>query len=335
MSTAVIAGIGSWLPPRQVSNDELTSYLDTTDEWIRSRTGIRSRHWIDPGTSTTDLAVRAGRRALAAAGDTGVDALVVATTTPDRPCPATAPEVAWRLGLGHIAAFDVSAVCTGFLYGLATAAGLIAGGMAHRVLLIGADAFSTIVDPKDRTTAVIFADGAGAMVLRAGDPDEPGAVRRCELGSDGELSDLIEIPAGGSRQRSSGELASPADHYFRMRGRDVYRYAVTRTVEAATAALDTAGWLPSDVDRFIPHQANVRITEAVSDRLAIPAERTLSNIDQVGNTAAASIPLLLADAAAHGRLRPGHRVLLAAFGGGLTWGATTLLWPDVISRTDD
>ena len=332
MSAAVIAGLGGWLPPRRVGNGELTAYLDTTDEWIRGRTGIAARHWITPGSSTTDLAVEAGRRALEATGDDRVDAVVVATTTPDRPCPATAPEVAWKLGLGPVAAFDIAAVCTGFLYGLATAAGFIAGGTARRVLVIGADAFSTIIDPKDRTTAVIFGDGAGAVVLRAGEPDEPGAVGRCRLASDGEHSALIEIPAGGSRQRSLGELAPAEDHYFRMSGRDVYRHAVTRTAEISGAALADAGWSAGDVDRFVPHQANARICEAVAERLGIPADRTLSNIDQVGNTAAASIPLLLAQATAGGALRPGHRTLLAAFGGGLSWGATTLLWPDAPAR---
>ena len=328
MSAAVIEGLGGWLPPRRVRNDELIAYLDTTDEWIRSRTGIAARHWIAPGSSTTELAVEAGRRALAAADDGPVDAVIVATTTPDRLCPATAPEVAWRLGLGQIAAFDVAAVCTGFLYGVATAAGFIAGGTARRVLLIGADAFSTIIDPKDRTTAVIFGDGAGAVVLRAGSPDEPGAVGRCQLASSGEQSALIEIPAGGSRQRSLGELAPAEDHYFRMNGRDVYRHAVTRTTEIAEAALADAGWSAAEVDRFVPHQANARICEAVASRLGIPADRTLTNIARVGNTAAASIPLLLAEAAANGDLRPGQRTLLAAFGGGLSWGATTLIWPD-------
>jgi 3-oxoacyl-[acyl-carrier-protein] synthase III len=329
ITAAVLAGIGAWLPARVVTNHDLAAYLDTSDEWIRSRTGIRSRRWVDQGTSTADLAVEAGWRAMRAARMERVDAVVVATTTPDRLCPATAPEVASRLGLTGVAAFDISAVCTGFLYGLATATGLIAAGNARRVLLIGAETFSTIIDPKDRATAVIFADGAGAVVLRAGRPSEPGAIGPCDLGSDGGQSDLIEIPAGGARQRSTGTTAPPEDHYFRMQGRDVFRHAVERMASSALAALDRAGWTTADVDRFVPHQANARISAAVADRLGVDPERVVSNVELVGNTSAASIPVLLAEGAIDGRLVAGQRVLLAAFGGGLTWGATTLWWPRV------
>jgi 3-oxoacyl-[acyl-carrier-protein] synthase-3 len=218
-------------------------------------------------------------------------------------------------------------VCTGFVYGLATAAGLIAAGVARQVLLIGAEAYSTIIDPKDRSTAVIFGDGAGAVVLRAGQPTEPGAVGPCDLGSDGGLSDLAMIPAGGSRQRSAGSVPQPEDHYFQMRGNDVYRHAVERMSASARVAVRRAGWRLPDVDYFVPHQANGRIGAAVAERLGIPPDRQLSNIARVGNTAAASIPLLLAQATADGRLVAGHRLLLAAFGSGLTWGATTIVWP--------
>jgi 3-oxoacyl-[acyl-carrier-protein] synthase-3 len=334
MIAAVLAGLGGCLPPRQVTNAELAGYLDTSDEWIRGRTGIGARHWVEPGTSTGDLAVEAGGRALRSAGTHQVDAVVVATTTPDRLCPATAPEVAYRLGLAGPAAYDVAAVCTGFLYGLANAVGMIAAGNARRVLLIGAETYSTIIDPNDRTTAVIFADGAAAVVLRAGEPDEPGAIGPCDLGSDGGNSDLIRIVAGGSRQRSAGRRTQPGDHYFQMRGKEVYRHAVDRMGSSALGALGRAGWAVADVDRFVPHQANGRISVAVADRLGIAADRVLANIEQVGNTAAASIPLLLAEASADGRLRPGHRVLLAAFGGGLTWAATTLTWPRVTALAD-
>jgi 3-oxoacyl-[acyl-carrier-protein] synthase-3 len=317
---AVLAGLGGWLPSRRVTNSELAAYLDTSDDWIRGRTGIGARHWVVPGTSTGDLAVLAGGRALRAAGTNRVDAVVVATTTPDRLCPATAPEVAYRLGLAGVAAYDVAAVCTGFLYGLACAVGMIAAGNAQRVLLIGAETYSSIVDPTDRTTAVIFADGAAAVVLRAGEPDEPGAIGPCDLGSDGGNSDLIQIPAGGSRQRSAGLRTRREDHYFQMRGRQVYRHAVDRMSESALTALDRAGWVTADVDRFVPHQANGRISDAVADRLGIGPDRVLANIEHVGNTAAASIPLLLAGA--------------AAGGGGLTWAATTLVWPRVTALAD-
>lgn len=324
---AVVTGIGSYVPPNVVTNEDLSARLDTSDAWIRSRTGIAERYVVSPGTSTSDLAVEAGLRALKSAGDEEVGAVVLATTTPDQPCPATAPQVAARLGLGRVPAFDVAAVCSGFLYGLATAAGLVAAGVADRVLLIAADAFTTIVNPEDRTTAVIFADGAGAVVLRAGSADEPGALGPLVLGSDGELSHLIEVPAGGSRTRSAGRPVAPEDHYFRMLGRDTYRHAVEHMTAASTEAAERAGWRLDEVDRFVAHQANARILEAVSDRLGIPAERRLSNIARVGNTGAASIPLLLAEATAEGRLAAGHRVLLTAFGGGLSWGAATLVWP--------
>ncbi|MEU9443678.1 beta-ketoacyl-ACP synthase III [Streptomyces sp. NPDC048304] len=326
---AVIAGIGSYVPPNRVTNDDLAARLETSDAWIRSRTGIAERCFVSPGTSTGDLAVEAGLRALKSAGTEQVGAVVLATTTPDQLCPATAPQVAARLGLGQVPAFDVAAVCSGFLYGLASAAGLIAAGVADSVLLVAADAFTTIINPADRTTAVIFADGAGAVVLRAGSPAEPGAIGPLVLGSDGELSHLIEVPAGGSRQRSTGRPAAPEDHFFQMLGRDTYRHAVERMTAASTEAAERAGWHLADVDRFVAHQANARILEAVSDRLGIPGERRLSNIERVGNTGAASIPLLLAEATAEGRLATGHRVLLTAFGGGLSWGAATVLWPQL------
>ena len=326
---AVITGIGSYVPPNVVTNDDLSERLDTSDAWIRSRTGIVERCFITPGTSTGDLAVEAGLRALKSAGAEQVGAVVLATTTPDQPCPATAPQVAARLGLGQVPAFDVAAVCSGFLYGLASAAGLIAAGVADSVLLIAADAFTTIINPEDRTTAVIFADGAGAVVLRAGSANEPGAIGPLVLGSDGELSHLIEVPAGGSRQRSSDRPVDPADRYFRMLGRETYRHAVERMTSVSTEAAERAGWRLEDVDRFAAHQANARILEAVAKRLGLPEDKQLSNIDRVGNTGAASIPLLLAEATAEGRLAAGHRILLTAFGGGLAWGAGTVVWPEL------
>lgn len=331
---AVIEGLGSWLPPTVVTNGDLAARLDTSDEWIRERTGIGERRRVDPGMATGDLAVEAGRRALRAAGQPGVDAVVLGTTTPDRRCPGTAPEVASRLGLTGAAAFDVNAVCTGFVYALASAAGLIAAGAAARVLVVGAEAFSTILDPEDRTTAAIFGDGAGAIVLRAGDPDEPGALGPFVLGSDGEQAELIMVPAGGSRQRSAGTPAGPKDHYFTMNGRHTYRHAVAHLTEACTEALGRAGWDLDELDRLAAHQANARIIDAVAGRLGLDNDRVLMNIGEVGNTAAASVPILLAESGAAGRLKAGHRTLITAFGGGLTWGATTVLWPDVVCVTD-
>ncbi|MEJ2853181.1 MULTISPECIES: beta-ketoacyl-ACP synthase III [unclassified Saccharothrix] len=327
MTAAVLCGVGGYVPPRAVTNDELAARLDTSDEWIRRRTGIRRRHVVDAGSGTGDLAVAAGRRALDHAGVGHVDLVVLATTTPDRPCPASAPEVAHRLGLSA-AALDVNAVCTGFVYALACAAALITAGTAGSALVVGADAFSTILDPTDRTTTAIFGDGAGAVVLRAGTPDEPGAVGPFDLGSDGGLADLIQVPAGGSRQRSTGVLSRDGDHFFRMDGKAVYRHAVLRMTASARAVLSRAGLDVSDVDRFVAHQANARILDSVADALGLPASRVVRNIDRVGNTAAGSVPLALADAAASGALRPGDRLLLTAFGGGLTWGSALLTWPD-------
>jgi 3-oxoacyl-[acyl-carrier-protein] synthase III len=315
VTAAVVAGIGGALPPRVVTNDELAAVLDTTDAWIRSRTGIVTRHVVDSGTRTSDLAADAGRRALRSAGTDRADAVVVATSTPDRSCPAVAPDVASRLGLTGVPAFDVAAVCTGFVYALATGAGLIATGVAASVLVIGADTFSTIMDPADRTNRAIFGDGAGAVLLRAGSAEEPGALLGIELGSDGALSELIEVPAGES--------------WFRMQGRSVFLHAVERMAEAAQASLKHAGWTGDDVATLVAHQANLRILHAVAEQLALPRERLAVHLDRVGNTVAASIPLALADSVARGATRPGDRVLLVGFGGGLTWGAACMTWPDL------
>ncbi|KOX18824.1 3-oxoacyl-ACP synthase [Saccharothrix sp. NRRL B-16348] len=308
---AVILGVGASLPARVVTNDDLATRLDTSDEWIRSRTGIGARRWAEPGTSTSDLAVDAGARALRSAGASTVDAVIVATTTPDRSCPAIAPDVAARLGMVGVPAHDVAAVCTGFLYGLANAVGLIASGAARTVLLIAAETFSTILDPDDRGTAVIFGDGAGAVVVGEGEP----MIGPCVLGSDGTGADLIQVPAG--------------ERYFRMSGKEVFRHAVERMSDVALDALARTGLGPDDVDHLAPHQANRRICDAVARRLGLDGSKVLADLDEVGNTAAASIPVLLADAAAAGRLKAGDRVLTVAFGGGLTWGAATLVWPDV------
>ncbi|MCI3934233.1 beta-ketoacyl-ACP synthase III [Streptomyces sp. AN091965] len=324
---AVLAGVGGCLPPTAVTNDELAERLDSSDAWIRSRTGIRQRYFAPAGTATSDLAVGAGAKALKSSGHPDADAVLLATTTPDRPCPATAPVVAARLGLTGAAAFDVSAVCTGFVYALASAAGLIAAGAADRVLVIGAETFSTLLDPDDRSTAVIFGDGAGAVLLRAGEAAEPGALGPFDLGSDGGREDLITVPAGGSRQRLSGVAAAAREHYFAMDGKEVFRHAVRRMSASARAVLGRAGLRPEDVDHLVGHQANLRITNHVADEVGIPRRRCFSNIAEVGNTAAASIPLALDQAHADGVLTVGGRVLLTAFGGGLTWGSTVLTWP--------
>jgi 3-oxoacyl-[acyl-carrier-protein] synthase-3 len=326
---AVLAGVGGFVPPRVVTNEELSRHLDTSDAWIRTRTGIAERHVVDPGISTGDLAVEAGGRALKNAGADGADLVVVATTTPDRPCPATAPAVATRLGLTDVPAYDVAAVCSGFVYALQAGAAAVTAGFAERALVIGAESFSTILDPADRTTSVIFGDGAGAVLLRAGERTEPGAVLDVHLGSDGSMADLITVRGGGAEERSRGGARRPEDRYFRMDGKSVFFAAVRRMAESSRTVLARTGWEVADVDRLVGHQANTRIIHAVAEQLGLPPERAVLNIERVGNTSAASIPLALADGLADGTLTAGHRVLLTAFGGGATWGSATLVWPDL------
>lgn len=316
-----VAGLGHALPARVVTNDDLAARIDTSDEWIRSRTGIRQRHVVGPGTATSDLAVEAGGRALAAAGVTDVDVVVVATTTPDHRCPATAPVVTSRLGLGQVPAFDINAVCSGFLYGVTVTAGMLTAGTAQTALLIAADTFSTIVDPDDRATAFLFGDGAGAVVLRSAPAGR--GVLAVELGSDGFLEELILVRGGGSR------LPASPDRWFSMRGQAVYRHAVARMADSSRTVLGRVGWGVDEVDWFVGHQANKRILDATAARLGIPAERVIVNLDRVGNTAAASIPIALSEAAGAGRLLAGQKVVLAAFGGGATWGAAALMWEDL------
>jgi 3-oxoacyl-[acyl-carrier-protein] synthase III len=328
-AAAVLASLGGYVPPTAVSNAEVAERLGVTEHWIESRTGIRQRHVVDPGTTTSDLAVEAGAQALKSAGDPSVDAVVLATATPDHPMPATAPSVAARLGLSGAAAFDLNAVCAGFVYGLASGAALIAGGLAERVLVIGADAFTSLVRQDDQVTGPLFGDGAGAAVLRAGAATEPGALAGFDLGTDGDLAHLIMVPGGGAKQRSGGRPADPADMYFTMDGKAVFLAAVGRMAQSSRAVLASLGRTVDDVDRLVGHQANARILRAVAGQLGMPAERLVLNIDRVGNTSAASIPLALTDAVRDGVLRPGQFVLLTAFGGGLAWGSTALTWPEI------
>lgn len=308
---AVVTGIGTCLPETVVTNDEVSRHLDTDHAWILRRTGIERRRRVSASTGTGDLAVAAGAAALKSAGRDGCDLVLLATTTPDRRCPATAPWVASQLGLAA-AAFDLSAVCSGFVYGLAVGTSMIASGACDRALVIGSDVYSSIVDPNDRTTAVVFGDGAGAVLLERGRTSDPGAVLHTELGSDGTGDELITIP--------------PQGEYLTMQGHDVYTRAVTTMTESARSVAGKVGWDMADVDAFVGHQANIRILKSVAKRLGLPPERVITNIADVGNTAAASIPLALADAAAQGRIGEGDRLILTAFGGGLTWGSAAVVW---------
>lgn len=324
---AVLSGLGASLPPCVVDNHQLSQRLDTSDEWIRARTGIGARHVAGVDVSTVDMAIEAGRRALASASLDRVDALVLATSTPDQPCPASAPQVATGLGITGIPALDVNAVCSGFVYALATGAGWLAADVARTVLVIGADTFTTLVDPDDRGTAPIFGDGAGAVVLRAGDVGEQGALGPFDLHSEGELAELLWVAAGGSKRRQS---ANPRDYFLTMQGTAVFRHACARMAESSRAVLDKAGWMIADVDRFVGHQANIRILQSAAKQLGLSADTVVSNIERTGNTSAASIPLALNDACVDGTLIAGHRVLLSAFGAGLTWGSTVLQWPEIV-----
>lgn len=332
-STPVMTGLGTAVPGRDVAgravgNDEMAEHLDTSDRWIRTRTGIASRYFVEPDVDTSDLAVVAGVQALKAAGDADVDGVIVATSTPDRLMPATATEVAARLGVGPVAAYDVNAACAGFVYALATGAGWIAAGITRRVLVIGAEVYSRIVDQRDRSTAVLFGDGAGAVVL-AGQPDAsadiPGAVGPFDLGSDGDKADHLCIPAGGVRERIDADVLSARRQYLQMDGKEVYREAVRRMTESSATVLERAGLAVDDVDVFVGHQANLRILSAVADRLGVPDARRFTNVAHYGNTSAASIPLALSEA----DLRPGATVLLTAFGAGFSWGSALLRWPDL------
>ncbi|MEU1371654.1 beta-ketoacyl-ACP synthase III [Streptomyces sp. NPDC005803] len=321
-----LIGLGAYLPPRKVSNADLASRLDTTDEWIRTRIGIAERHVADPATATSDLAVEAGLRAMNSAKVRHVDAVVLATSTPDHHVPGTAPLVAHRLGLRQVPAFDIGAGCSGFVYATTVAAGLIHAGSAITVLVIGAEKMSAVIDPADRSTAPIFGDGAGAVVLTTGRADEPGVLGPAAWGSDGDHADAIHIPDGGSR-RPSHTTGDPQKRYVHIKGSEVFRHAVRRITAVTHESATAAGWLVQDIDRLIIHQANARISAAVANKLGLPPERVPSNIAHVGNTSAASIPLLLSHCASGGQLEAGQRVLVTSFGAGFTWAATTLVWP--------
>jgi 3-oxoacyl-[acyl-carrier-protein] synthase-3 len=317
-----VVGLGSYLPKKVVTNDDFAQRLDTSDEWIRSRTGIRERHYAAPDEATSDLALHAAMAALADAGLTpaDVDVLIVATTTPDHPDPATAPIVAARMGL-TCAAFDINAACTGFVYGLSVAAGIAESGST--VLLIGAETLTRYVDLDDRSIAVLFGDGAGAVVLRH---DPSASIGPFDLGSDGEQLEILWMRAGASREPFDPILHAEASSRMTMRGGDVYRHAVTRMTASSQIVLEASGLGIEDIDLLVGHQANQRILEAVGSRLGIAEGRTHITVDRHGNTSAASIPLALADARAAGLLRPGMTLLLTAFGGGLTWGSCVMTW---------
>ncbi len=314
-----ITGLGCHVPERVVTNDELAKIVDTNDEWIRDRTGIRERRIAADTEAMSDLALPACRRALAMAGleANSIDLLIVATITPDMAFPATATIVADELGMPDAAAYDLSAGCTGFMYAIAQASGMLGSGLARRALVVGGDILSRVLDWTDRSTLVLFGDGAGAVVLES---VEQGGFLGFELGADGAGGRELYLPGSGSR------LANGAESVLRMNGREVFKFATRVLVSSAEAILAECGKTVDEVDVYVPHQANIRIIDHAARKLGIPEEKVVVNVDRYGNTSSGSIPLALADAADDGRLGPGKLVLMTGMGAGLTWGSALIEW---------
>jgi 3-oxoacyl-[acyl-carrier-protein] synthase III len=314
-----ITGLGCKVPDRIVTNDELAKLVDTSDEWIVERTGIRERRMADQSEALSDVALPACRDALARAGLEGkdVDLLIVATVTPDMAFPSTGAILADQLGATDAAAYDLSAGCTGFMYALAQGYGMVAGGLAKRALIVGGDLLSKILDWGDRSTLVLFGDGAGAVVLEK--TEQPGFLA-FELGADGSGGEHLQLPGSGSR------LFADPDKHVKMNGREVFKFATRILVQSAEDILAQVGSTIDDVDVYVPHQANVRIIDHATKKLGIPSERVVINVDRYGNTSSGSIPLALAEAQADGRLQPGKLVLMTGMGAGLTWGSALMRW---------
>jgi len=320
---AVPRGCGHYLPERVVENAEFTRMLDTSDEWIRTRTGIERRHFAADGETTSDLAIASARAALADAGLTGadIDVVILATATPDQTFPSTAVKVQSAIGMRDGFAFDIQAVCAGFVFGLAQADALIQSGAARRVMVIGAETFSRILDFTDRATCVLFGDGAGAVILEAAEGTGTSADRgilSTDLHSDGRYTDLLYVDGGPSTTGTAGVV--------RMAGQEVFKHAVVKLAQTGGAALERAGLSTSDVDWLVPHQANLRIMTMTAHKLGVPMERVVVTVQDHGNTSAASIPLALSVAHAAGDILPGDVLLMEAIGGGLAWGAAVVRW---------
>jgi 3-oxoacyl-[acyl-carrier-protein] synthase III len=315
---SVITGTGSALPRRRVSNAELAETVDTSDEWIVERTGIRFRHIAEPDETTSTLATDAARAALDAAGvePSGIDLIVLATATPDQTFPATATRVQAALGAGDAVAFDVAAVCSGFLYALQVADSMIRSGAHARALVIGAETFSRLLDWEDRATCVLFGDGAGAVVLEGQEREDGRGILSCKLHADGRHNELLYVDGGPSTTGTVGKL--------RMKGREVFRHAVVNLAAVMTESLTLAGFEPEQVDWVVPHQANARILDATARKLGLAPEKVVVTVDRHANTSAASVPLALDVAVRDGRIRAGDLVVLEAMGGGFTWGAAAV-----------
>ncbi|MHB1413309.1 MAG: beta-ketoacyl-ACP synthase III [Thermoleophilia bacterium] len=324
---AKISAVGTFVPQRVVTNDDLSLELDTSDEWISTRTGIRERHIAENGEAASDLGARAARRALEAAGVAPgeLDLIIVASLSPDMLFPSTASLISGAIGAEGTAAFDLSAACTGFIYALSVANSFIVSGQADRVLVIGAEVVSKMIDWSDRATAVLFGDGAGAVLLEPAADGEEGIIG-FDLGNDPAGAGELSLPAGGSRLPASEETVAERLHFLRMNGREVFRFA-TRVIQASSSQLlERSGHRVEDVDIFVPHQANIRIIDAAARKLGIPPEKVFSNLERYGNTSCASIPLCLDEAEREGRLKKGDLVLMVGFGGGLSWGSCLMRW---------
>jgi 3-oxoacyl-[acyl-carrier-protein] synthase III len=322
---ACISGTGSYAPAKVLTNADLEQMVATSDEWIRERTGIRERRLAATGEACSDLAAQAGKRALAAAGltATDLDMILVATCTGDYPLPATACLVQHQLGATKAAACDLSAACCGFVYALSVADAYVKSGMRH-VLVIGAEVMSAITDWTDRNTCVLFGDGAGAVVVSASDGEH--GILSTHLRSDGTLCELIMVPGGGSRTPLSEKVVEERLQYIKMKGNETFKVAVRTLEEIARTTLSANNLRVEDVDLYVPHQANIRILKAVIERLGLPVEKVLLNVDRYGNTSAASIPIALDEAVREGRVKAGSLVMLGAFGAGLTWASALLRW---------
>jgi len=326
MTSAHVVGWGKYVPSRVVTNDDLALMVDTSDEWIRTRTGIAQRRLAADNEATSDLAVQAAERALEVAGfrPAQVDLIIVATLTPDTPFPSTACLVQDAIGAVHAAAFDLAAGCAGFVYGLAVAADMITAGTYSNALVIGAETLSRVTDWTDRETCVLFGDGAGAVLLQAKEIE--GGVLGSVLGSDGSGAELLTVPAGGSRMPASEETLATRSQFIKMKGREVFRFAVNAMPRAIRDVLEKAKLNLSDVALVIPHQANQRILDASARALGLPVEKFYSNLEWYGNTSAASIPIALCEAVEQGQIQQDDLVVCAGFGGGLTWGAAAIRW---------
>ncbi len=327
--TVRMVGTGCYVPERIMTNAEMETIVDTSEEWILTRTGISERRIARSGQATSDLAASAARQALDAAGVAAaeVDLIVTATISPDMLMPSTACFVQSQLGASAATCFDLEAACSGFLYSLEVARHLLLAGRMRTALVIGAEKLSAFTDWDDRNTCVLFGDGAGAVVLRAEPATAPArGILSSVTGSDGDLAHLLTLPGGGSRFPASGETLAGRMHYLKMTGREVFKHAVRCMAEAANGALEQCGFTVADVDWIVPHQANLRIIQAIGQRLNVPMDRFYMNLEHYGNMSAASIPVALDEAVRNEKIRPGDVVLMVAFGGGFTWGATVMRW---------